>query len=73
MVQQCRGNLYSSFLLYNASADHDGQMMLDRTKCQESFPAISMVHDAELDRIRLSGKHILNSGIKKEMMKTSRD
>ena len=54
-------DLYSSFLLYNASF---GQLILDGIKCLESFAAIEKLHDEEIERIRLSGKRVLNSGIR---------
>ena len=57
-------DLYSSFLLYSASTDNTGQLILDGMKCLESFPAIEKLHDEEVGRIRLSGKRLLNSGIR---------
>ena len=57
-------DLYSSFLLYSASTDNTGQLILDGMKCLESFPAIEKLHDEEVGRIRLSGKRVLNSGIR---------
>ena len=61
MVQR---NLYSSFLLYSASIDDTGQLMIDGAKCLESFPSINRMHDEEVERIRHSGKRVLNSGIR---------
>ncbi len=57
-------DLYSSFLLYNASFDDIGQLILDGIKCLESFAAIEKLHDEEIERIRLSAKRVLNSGIR---------
>ena len=57
-------DLYSSFLLYSASTDNTGQLILDGIKCLESFAAIEKLHDEEIERIRLSGKRVLNSGIR---------
>ena len=57
-------DLYSSFLLYNASFDGTGQLILDGMKCIDSFPAIEKLHDEEIERTRLSGKKVLNSGIR---------
>ncbi len=57
-------DLYSSFLLYNASFDDTGQLILDGMKCIDSFPAIEKLHDEEIERTRLSGKKVLNSGIR---------
>ena len=57
-------DLYSSFLLYSASTDNTGQLILDGMKCLERFPAIEKLHDEEIERIRLSGKRVLNSGIR---------
>ena len=57
-------DLYSSFLLYSASTDNTGQLILDGMKCLESFPSIEKLHDEEIERIRLSGKRVLNSGIR---------
>ncbi len=57
-------DLYSSFLLYNASFDDTGQLILDGMKCTDSFPAIEKLHDEEIERTRLSGKKVLNSGIR---------
>ena len=57
-------DLYSSFLLYSASTDNTGQLILDGMKCLESFPVIEKLHDEEIERIRLSGKRVLNSGIR---------
>ena len=51
-------DLYSSFLLYNASFDDIGQLILDGIKCLESFAAIEKLHDEEIERIRLSGKKV---------------
>ena len=61
MVQR---DLYSSFLLYNACMDGDGKMMIDGVKCDESFECIRRMHDEEIERIRLSGRKVLNSGIR---------
>ena len=61
MVQR---DLYSSFLLYNACMDGDGKMMIDGMKCNESFACIRRMHDEEIERIRLSGRKVLNSGIR---------
>lgn len=61
MVQR---DLYSSFLLYCASTDNTGELMIDGTKCLENFPSINKMHDGEIERIRYSGKRVLNSGIK---------
>lgn len=57
-------DLYSSFLLYNASTDNTGQLILDGMKCINTFPDIRKMHDGEIERIRLSGKKVLNSGIR---------
>ena len=57
-------DLYSSFLLYNASFDDIGQLILDRMRCTNSFAFISRMHEEEIERIRLSGKKVLNSGIR---------
>lgn len=62
MVQR---DLYSSFLLYNANIDNNtGQLILDGKKCINTFPDIRKMHDEEIERIRLSGKKVLNSGIR---------
>ena len=57
-------DLYSSFLLYSASTDNTGQLVIDGMKCIESFPAINRMHNGEIEKIRLSGKKVLNSGIR---------
>ena len=57
-------DLYSSFLLYNASIDDTGQLILDGMSCTDSFTSINRMHEEEIRRIRLSGKKVLNSGIR---------
>lgn len=57
-------DLYSSFLLYNVCMDVDGKMMIDGIKCDKSFACIRRMHDEEIERIRLSGRKVLNSGIR---------
>lgn len=57
-------DLYSSFLLYCASTDEDGQLILDGMDCINSFTSINRMHEGEIERIRLSGKKVLNSGIR---------
>lgn len=57
-------DLYSSFLLYNASFDDVGQLILDGMNCINSFTSINRMHEGEIERIRLSGKKVLNSGIR---------
>ena len=44
--------------------DGDGKMMIDGMKCNESFSCIRRMHDEEIERIRLSGRKVLNSGIR---------
>ena len=57
-------DLYSSFLLYNASFDDMGQLILDGMNCINSFTSINRMHEEEIERIRLLGKKVLNSGIR---------
>ena len=57
-------DLYSSFLLYNASFDDTGQLIIDEMNCINSFISINRMHEEEIERIRLSGKRVLNSGIR---------
>ena len=57
-------DLYSSFLLYNASFDDMGQLILDGMSCIGSFTSINRMHEEKMEKIRLSGKKVLNSGIK---------
>lgn len=57
-------DLYSSFLLYNTSIDDTGQLILDGMSCTDSFTSINRMHEEEIRRIRLSGKKVLNSGIR---------
>ena len=57
-------DLYSSFLLYNASIDDTGQLILDGMSCTDSFTSINRMHEEEIRRIRRSGKKVLNSGIR---------
>ena len=57
-------DLYSSFLLYNACMNVDGKMMIDGMKCDKSFECIRRMHDEEIERIRLSGRKVINSGIR---------
>ena len=57
-------DLYSSFLLYNDSIDDTGQLILDGMSCTDSFTSINRMHEEEIRRIRLSGKKVLNSGIR---------
>ena len=56
-------DLYSSFLLSNAVI-RDGTVMIDSRKCSQAFPSFKRMHDVEIERIRLSGKRVLNSGIR---------
>ncbi len=56
-------DLYSSFLLSNA-AIRDGTVMIDGGKCSEAFLTFKVMHDAEMEMIRISGKKVLNSGIR---------
>ena len=37
--------------------------MIDGMKCISSFTSINRMHEEEIERIRLAGKKILNSGI----------
>ncbi len=58
-------DLYSSFLLYNATSDNNtGQLKIDGMRCINTFDEIIKLHDAEIERIRVSGKKVLNSGIR---------
>ena len=57
-------DLYSSFLLYNASFDDTGELIIDGMSCTNSFTSINRMHEEEIERIRLSGKKVLNSGIR---------
>ena len=57
-------DLYSSFLLYNASFDDTGELIIDGMSCTDSFTSINRMHEEEIRRIRLSGKKVLNSGIR---------
>ena len=57
-------DLYSSFLLYNASFDDMGELIIDGMRCTKSFTSINRMHEEEIERIRLSGKKVLNSGIR---------
>ena len=57
-------DLYSSFLLYNASFDDTGELIIDGMRCTKSFTSINRMHEEEMERIRLSGKKVLNSGIR---------
>ena len=57
-------DLYSSFLLYNASFDDMGQLILDGMNCINSFTSINRMHEEEIERIRFLGKKVLNSGIR---------
>ena len=57
-------DLYSSFLLYNASFDDTGELIIDGMRCAKSFTSINRMHEEEIERIRLSGKKVLNSGIR---------
>ena len=57
-------DLYSSFLLYNASFGDTGQLILDGISCTNSFTSINRMYEEEIERIRLSGKKVLNSGIR---------
>ena len=57
-------DLYSSFLLYNASFDDTGELIIDGMNCTKSFTSINRMHEEEMERIRLSGKKVLNSGIR---------
>ena len=57
-------DLYSSFLLYNASFDDTGELIIDGMRCTKSFTSINRMHEEEIERIRLSGKKVLNSGIR---------
>ena len=59
-----QSDLYSSFHLYIASFDNTGQMILDGMSCTNSFTSINRMHEEEMERIRLSGKKVLNSGIR---------
>ena len=59
-----RASLYSSFLLYNASFDDTGELIIDGMSCTNSFTSINRMHEEEIERIRLSGKKVLNSGIR---------
>ena len=61
MVQR---DLYSSFLLHCASMDETGRLIIDGMKCIDCFPDMRKLHDGEMERIRLSGKKVLNSGIR---------
>ena len=55
-------DLYSSFLLYNATADNStGQLMIDGMNCINSFASFNRMHEEEIERIRLSGRKVLNS------------
>ncbi len=54
----------SSFLLYNASFDDTGELIIDGMSCTNSFTSINRMHEEEMERIRLSGKKVLNSGIR---------
>ena len=38
--------------------------MIDGMKCIDRFPDMRKLHDGEMERIRLSGKKVLNSGIR---------
>ena len=58
-------DLYSSFLLYNATADNStGQLVIDGMNCINSFASFNRMHEEEIERIRLSGRKVLNSGIR---------
>ena len=58
-------DLYSSFLLYNAISDNNtGQLKIDGMRCINTFDEVIKLHDAEIERIRVSGKKVLNSGIR---------
>lgn len=58
-------DLYSSFLLYNATADNStGQLVIDGMNCINSFASFNRMHEEEIERIRLSRRKVLNSGIR---------
>ena len=58
-------DLYSSFLLYNATADNStGQLVIDGMNCINSFASFNRMHEEEIERIRLSERKVLNSGIR---------
>ena len=39
-------------------------MILDGMSCTDRFTSINRMHEEEIRRIRLSGKKVLNSGIR---------